>query len=502
MNPPPRTTARTMARAFFDQGNRLREQGRASDALVAYREAVIADPELGEAWLNLGHLQELAGNLAEAAAGYLRATELRPDLPEAHLNLGNVCLKRGDHEAARASFQRAVGLHPDLPEAHLNLGHAHRLRNELAAAEAACRRALVLRPGYADAWTNLANILRAQNRLDEALSAAQRAVALAPRSPQAHLNLGMAHLVRGELPAGWPHAEFRHALRLGGAGREFSQPQWTGAEPLAGKSILLHGEQGFGDTLMFVRFVSVVAAHDARVILEVQPPLKTLLEESYPGLAGVFASGETLPRFDVHCPLPSLPLALGVELATIPRRAPYLFVSDEKLERRKTIFAGGPCLRVGLAWAGNPTHPNDYNRSIPLVQLAALIAGEADVRWFSLKKEMSPADAAVLSDLKRVEILAPRLEDFSDTAAAICQLDLVIAVDTSVAHLAGALGRPVWVLLPFSPDWRWLLDRADSPWYPSVRLFRQPRVGDWATVMAEVGAALRTFKARPARMSS
>ena len=490
MSKPPSDSTTEQAEEHFHQGNLLRETGRGEEAIIAFRAALALLPGSAEIALNLGHLLEQAGRLEESLVYYRQAVAANPDRPEAHHNLGNALFKTHRLAESVDSFRRALALRPDFAPAWLNLGNALRLQNELEPAIEAYRRAFELHPERADALVNLANAYRAQNRLDEALAASQRALELAPQMPQAHLNTAMVHLVAGDLTAGWPHAEYRHALKLGGAGREFAQPQWRGEMPLAGRTILLHAEQGFGDTLQFVRYAGKVIALGAVVYVEVQPALQALLAASLPEAAGVLAHGEPLPPFELHCPLPSLPLAFQTNLASIPSTVPYVRVPAARRERWRGYAGGGKKLRVGLAWAGNPTHPNDFNRSLSLADWRGLFTDLPAAQFFSLKKELSTADADVLSAAPEVTDPGPLLEDFADTAALLEQLDLVIAVDTSVAHLAGALGRPVWILLPFSPDWRWLLGREDSPWYPSARLFRQPHTGDWAAVLAQVRSAL------------
>jgi tetratricopeptide (TPR) repeat protein len=486
MSIPPSTTSAGQAEEHFRQGNLLREAGRGEEAIAAFCAALALRPESAEVASNLGHLLEQAGRLEEALVYYRQAIAANPGLPEAQHNLGNALFKTHRLAEAVGAFRRALALRPEFASAWLNLGNALRLQNELTPAIEAYQRALALNPERADAHVNLANAFRAQNRLEEALASSHRALALAPQLPQAHLNAAMVHLVAGDLRAGWPHAEYRHALKLGGAGREFAQPQWRGAEPLAGRTILLHAEQGFGDTLHFVRYVRLVIALGAAVHVEVQPALKALLAASLPEAAGVLAHGDPLPSFDLHCPLPSLPLAFQTELASIPSKVPYVRVPAGRREQWRGYTGGGKALRIGLAWAGNPTHPNDFNRSLTLADLRGIFTQLPGAQFFCLKKELSAADAAVLAAAPEVTDPGPLLEDFADTAALLEQLDLVIAVDTSVAHLAGALGRPVWIMLPYSPDWRWLLGRTDSPWYPSAQLFRQPRTGDWAPVLEQV----------------
>jgi len=485
----PATVRRELARLHFERGNLLREQGRLDDAAVAFGEAVACRPDLAEAWLNLGHLRELRGRYAEAIAAYRSALGVDPALPEAHLNLGNALLKTGEPVAALTAYRAAVAARPDYAEAHLNLGNILQLQGHLDAAFEAYQRVLAIRPACAEAHVNLGKIHRARNQLDAALAACRRALALDPGLPQAQLNEALVHLVSGDLRAGWPKCEARWRIAGGPMKRDLPAPVWRGDVSLAGKTILLHAEQGLGDTLQFVRYVSLVAARGATICLELPPSLKSLLA-GLPGVASIRARGEELPRFDFHCPLMSLPLAFATDLDSIPAAVPYLRAPAEREAHWRKIVgpASGP--RIGLVWAGNPGHPNDRNRSVPFAQFRPVCSPLAGVRFFSLKIEASRDDIAALAAAPEVADHAGEVRDFADTAALVAQMDLVISVDTSVAHLAGAMGKPVWLLVPFSPDWRWLLERDDSPWYPSMRLFRQTAIGDWDSVVRLIRSEL------------
>jgi hypothetical protein len=277
---------------------------------------------------------------------------------------------------------------------------------------------------------------------------------------------------------------------LRNAKRSFTQPLWLGQNEIAGKTVLLHAEQGFGDTIQFCRYVPLVTARSARVILEVQEPLRELMA-SLAGTTQVVPLDSVLPDFDVQCPLLSLPLAFKTRLATIPSAVPYLGAPSQAVMDWDTSLGPKRRPRIGLAWSGRPTHKNDHNRSIPLGALLPLL--DIDATFVSLQKDVRPADAKVLNERSDLLHFGDEIRDFADTAAIISNLDLVIAIDTSVVHLAGALAKPVWVLLPFMPDWRWLLDRDDSPWYPTARLFRQDATQAWDNVIARVHAALRDF---------
>ena len=467
-----------------------RALGRNIEAEAAFRVAAILDPDLVEAHYQLGNMLRDTRRFAEAETSHRRVLELRPDHHQAHNNLGATLGELNRFEEAIAHFRRAVELRPDYVEAHSNLGNALKIAGLAAEAETECRRAIALGPGFAPAHLNLGLALQDLGRLDDALASLREAAAGGRDYPKATASEGILHLLRGDFAAGWEKYEAR--WRIGDLPpRDFTQPQWRG-EPLAGKTILLHAEQGFGDTIQFLRYVPKVVARDGNVILEVQKPLMPLAAR-IPGVT-VMARGAPLPQFDVQCPLLSLPLAFGTTLDTIPAETPYLDVDDERLEHWRRRLGGG--FKIGFAWAGAAVHRNDRNRSIPLERIAPLLAIDGP-RWFSLQVGPHAAD---LADRKsgRVIDLASELVDFGETAAAIAALDLVVTADTAIAHLAGALGKPVWILLPFAPDWRWLVGRSDSPWYPSARLFRQPRAGDWETVVAAVGAALAQWVMTPA----
>jgi hypothetical protein len=345
----------------------------------------------------------------------------------------------------------------------------------------------------AELYVNKGTALRALIRDDEAL--ASFAAAVRPDCAEAHWNAALIRLRRGDFATGWRDYEWRwRKADWAGRRRSFSAPLWRGDEPIAGKTMLLHAEQGLGDTIQFVRYAPRVAERGTTVVLECAPQLKGLLQ-GLDGIAHVIATGEALPPFDLHCPLLSLPLAFRTELATVPSAVPYIRPPAEGAAkwRGRLPSNGRPC--VGLCWAGSNAHLNDRNRSIALDRFAKIFT-VGGVDFVSLQKDASAADAAILS-AHNVALPAVQFADFADTAAVVGMLDLVISVDTSVAHLAGAMGKPVALLLPFSPDWRWMLDRADSPWYPTMRLFRQATLGAWDGVIARVCDALAEVVSRP-----
>ena len=469
-------------------GFALRAAGRAADAQAAFSEAVALDPGFVEAHYQLGNMARESRRFADAEASYRRVLALQSDHHQAINNLGVALGELQRFDEAAGSFERALELKPDYVEAYTNLGHALRACGRPEAAEAACRHAIALAPNFATGHLNLGLALQDLGRFDEALAGFRRASELDPRNAKGEACAGMLHLLRGNFAAGWERYEAR--WQIGDLPpRKFAQPQWRG-EPLDGRTVLLHAEQGFGDTIQFLRYAPLVAGRGGKAIVEVQGPLRPLAAR-IPGVT-VLARGEALPAFDLHCPLLSLPLAFGTTLDSIPAQMPYLSAAPERVahwaERIRALCGSPSGRKVGIVWAGSPVHRNDRNRTIAIERLAPLLAVEG-TRWFSLQTGPRAAEAAVLGPSGLVDISAA-LTDFGETAAAIAALDLVIAVDTAVAHLAGALGKPVWLMLPFSPDWRWLLGRTDSPWYKSMRLFRQERAGDWQGVVAAVRAAL------------
>jgi tetratricopeptide (TPR) repeat protein len=479
-----RTNARSAA-AHSNYGAVLAALNRSEEAIASYAQAIALQPDFTDALVAQANTLYALGRFAEALSGYERVLAIKPDFAEIHNNCGNAlwCLRRPREALTR--FDAALAHKPDYAEAHNNRGNVLLDLNRAADALASFERALSLNADYPDALVNRGNALRDLNRDDEALESFERAIALMPQPAEAHWNKALLHLSHGDYEQGWPGYEWRWR-RAGAAVRGFAQPQWRG-EDLTGKTILLHAEQGFGDVIQFARYVPMVAALGARIILEAPDALMPLLA-SLDGLSATVTRGAPLPAFDLHCPLLSLAGAFGTTLATIPAAIPYLRVPDDRMTAWRALLPRTDRLRVGLVWSGKPSHNNDHNRSIPLSQLVPLL-GMPGIIFISLQRDVRDADRPALesSPLLRLD---ERLADFADTAAAIAQCDLVIAVDTAVAHLAGALGRPVWLLLPHAGDWRWLMDRDDSPWYASARLFRQPSIGDWNSVIARLAAEI------------
>ena len=461
----------------------LQDSGRIDDAIACYRRALALQPGSPNTLDNLGGALRLQGLLDDAQDCFARALALSPDRAEALIGLGLVARDRHRVGEAVAFYQRALAAAPDHPAGLVNLGVALVELGRPAEAIAHYERALAIKPDEPEIHTNLGIALDHLGRHAEALARYERALVFAPDNATAHFNRAHALLASGRFAEGWPEYEWRFAVQR--YDRKFVRPAWSG-EPLAGKTILIHAEQGFGDSLQFIRYVPAVAEQMGSVVLEAPTPLIRLFR-SVAGVGQIVAAGDPLPDVDLHCPLLSLPRFFGTTLATIPAQVPYLSVPPAALGAWAERIGGGPGLRVGLVWSGSLVGVVD-RRPVDLRLLRPLLAIPG-VRWFSLQVGDSAGDLASLDDAAIVD-LSPELSDFAETAAAVCCLDLVISIDTAVAHLAGALGRPTWVLLSYHPDWRWLIERSYSPWYPTARLFRQKVPGDWPGVIAEVAAAL------------
>jgi len=475
--------------ALNNRGSALHALGRPVEALASYERALAICPDHPEALANRAVILHALKRHTEALASLDRALTVRPHHPETLANRGAVLHALGRHTEALASFEHALAIAPSHVEALNNRAITLMRLGRHVEALASLEEALAIKPGYAEALNNRGTVLAQLNRHAEALRSFEQALAIKPDFAAAHLNEAHAQLLTGQFERGWEKYEWRWQNEpLVSRKRDFAQPSWNGSDNIAGKTVFVHAEQGFGDSLQFCRYIPLLAERGAHAIFEVQPELSRLLS----GLEGanVIARGEPLPAFDVHCPLLSLPRVFGTTLATIPTlRAPPA-VPPELLQKWRSRLRTSGVPRVGLAWSGRPTHPNDHNRSIPLSAMLPLFA--LPIEFVSLQKEVRSADQAILgAHAAKIADFGSELTDFLETAALLSSIDFVISVDTAVAHLACTLGRPTWILLPHAPDWRWLLDREESPWYPSARLFRQPRIGDWDCVIQTVADELR-----------
>lgn len=471
-------------------GNALLELGRADAALEHLDAAVSARPDIAALHYNLGNALAKLGRPVEAEATFRTALRLDPAHAGAHNNLGNTLRTLGRVDEAVACYRHAIALRPDLAGARNNLGSALLALHLPEEAEAALREALVQLPDYAEACNNLGGALLALDRPEEARAQFARAVQLDPAQVQARFGEALALLSLGRYREGWAAYESRWLdPRFREDERDYAMPVWRNdaGSSIAGRTVLLHAEQGLGDTIQFVRYAPLVRRLGARVVLEVQAPLVRLCAD----LAdAVIATGEDLPPYHSHCPLLSLPHAFRTDLPTIPAPVPYLRADPARLAAWQATLGPPRGLRVGLAISGSAEHPEDQLRSIPAALLQPLLESPG-VEFHLVQKDVREADVAVLRNAPDVRNHAGHLDDFVDTAALLSTLDLLVSVDTSVAHLAGALGIPVWLLLQSNADFRWMRLRTDSPWYPTMHLFRQTTPRRWEPVVARLADALR-----------
>jgi tetratricopeptide (TPR) repeat protein len=498
------------------------QQGQFGEAQRLFAAAVKANPAIAAGWNNLGQAQHALKRPADALRSFDKARALAPDdvdilyqhanalislnrhrealaelqtvlarKPqhfEAHLNSGLAQAALGFSERALADFDAALALVPAHPVAHFNRGVVLIKLRRYAEAVAANERAIAAAPDYVAAWLNRGMALAQLRRFEEAILSYGEVLTRRKDNVDAHFNRALALLTIGDFRRGFEDYEWRWARTGAPAQKNRGRRLWLGDYSLSGKTILLHAEQGFGDTIQFARYAPLVAAQGAKVVLEVQPELKSLLSR-LDGVTAVVARGEAPPPFDVHCPLGSLPLALKTELPVVPAQIPYVFADEAHLQKWSAWIEKLPPPRIALAWAGNPAHDNDRNRSIALPTLAPLLAMPGS--FIGIQRELRGDEAAQLAAQPRLTHVGGELADFNDTAAVLSLCDLLITVDTAPAHLAGAMGRPVWVLVPFAPDWRWMLDGEITPWYPSARVFRESALADWNAVIARAAAALQ-----------
>ncbi len=481
------------AAAEATRGAALLSLERTEEAIAAYREAIAAEPGHAAAHAGLAASLLRAERPAEALAAAECAALLKPELAEAEFLRAMALAGLRAGPAAMTGLERTIVRDPGHAKAHLNLGNLLAEEDRLEEAEASCRRAIALDPGLVEAHASLGYLLTAEGRLEAAIAACEAALAIAPEFVQAHWNQGIALLLAGDYARGWAKYEARKGYeRFVRLYPDPEGPVWQG-EALDGRTILVHAEQGLGDTIQFARYLPLLAARGAKVVLACDAALVPLMSAQpaslMPGLEAVVARGAALPPYDCWVNQMSLPHRFATRIETIPAPAQYLAAEAGRAERFAERLPGG--MRIGLAWAGNPRHSNDRRRSMPGAALAPLLEA-GGVSFVSLQVGRRAKEAAGLPGLID---FSHEIRDFADTAALIATLDLVIAVDTSVAHCAAALGKETWIMLAHAPDWRWLIGRQDSPWYPSVRLFRQPKPGAWDRVVAEVAGALREMEA-------
>jgi Flp pilus assembly protein TadD len=506
-----------------NRGMILSVLGRPAEAVVELQRAVELKGDYVEAHYQLAHALGLTGQTDQAIDEYRRALLLRPDFAEAMNDLGVLLATKEDSVGAMAAFRRAVEIRPDYIEALGNLAralHEAKLKTEeieilrriialkpgkdapfseltISLAEegrldeslVAGRRAVELHPDSAEVYSNLGTTLHRMGRIPEAMQAQARALEIDPESANGHLNMSLLRLLSGDFERGWNEYEWRwRVLKPIIPEPRFSQTMWDGRD-IAGRRILLHPEGGYGDTIQFVRYAPLVAARGGQVVLGCPEELFRLMQ-TLEGVTELAVTGAEIPKFELQCPLLSLPRVLKTKPQNVPANVPYLHADPALAKRCRMTLDGIPArLKVGLVWAGRPEYFNDRNRSIPLARFSGL--SKVPGAWFcSLQKGKAGEQMSALPDWKLTD-WTRELRDFADTAALISNLDLIISVDTAMAHLAGAMGKRVWVLLPYAPDWRWLMQGDQTPWYPTMRLFRQPIAGDWDTPFAQMENALR-----------
>ncbi len=444
-------------------------------AVEAGRRAVGLDPNMAQAHFNLGLAEAGCGSMVSATGHFETAIRLAPNFPDCHFELAKRRQETGSLDAAIDHYRAAIAGNPEMLEAHCNLGNVLRQVFRLDEAAASYRCALGIDPGVAEIYANLGVTLQEMGLLDAAMAAYDRAVEIAPDDPEARRNRAMALLQLGRFEDGWRDFEWRWRTRhFSAIRRDWEKPQWQG-EPLSGATIVVHSEQGFGDCIQFARYLPMVAAAGGRVVVECPEALAGLIGD----LAEVVCVGAQLPAHDFQVPMMSLPGIFKTDFQTMPSDAPYLAVPAAAIEKWREKMALVDGFKVGIAWSGSANHQRNVWRSPGLKALLPLVGLEG-IRFYSLQVDSGRDDLIAEGVDGKVVDLAPALSDFSETAAAMMTLDLIIAPDTAVAHLAGALARPVWLMLPFASEWRWFTERTDSPWYPTMRLFRQSSRGDWS----------------------
>jgi tetratricopeptide (TPR) repeat protein len=487
--------------AKFQRALALQNQGQLAKAQFVLEKIVKAQPKHLDALNLLGVIAAQTKNTRRAVQYFDKAIAVDPNNPAAHCNRGLALHELRQLNAALTSYDQAIAIKVDRADAHFGRGNVLKDLGQLEAALASYDQGIAIDPGHAEAYVNRGFVLKELGQLAAALSSYDRALAIKPGYVKAYCNRAFTLLLRADFENGWVDYEWRRKLEKSPVGEARASsaplPEFS-KDCLADKTVLLRSEQGLGDTLQFCRYADLVRGLGARVILEVPKPLLTLLS-NLPGVSQLVAKGSALPEFDYEFPLMSLPLAFGTKLESIPSFTRYLDSDAAKVAQWRRRLGENPGqLRIGLVWSGSKTNYNDANRSILLADLIPYLPAEC--QYVGLQKDVRDADGKELECNPGVLNFADDQRDFSD-AAALCEcMDVVISVDTSVAHLAGALGKRTWILLPFNPDWRWLLDRADSPWYPAVTLYRQRNRGDWNDVLEQVRADLIQLANRKAGM--
>ena len=475
------------ASVYITLGNALQEKGLMEEAIQHYLNAIETDPSLTEAYFKMGALYQIMGHYDDAMNNYQRVLDLKADHLEAILNLGNVLRIKGEVDKAISMFNKAITINPDYASTYNNLGVAFKDKGDLNNAILHYKKALELDDGLAEVHNNLGMAFQDKGQFDDAEKSFRKALQLNGNLAEAHFNLSSALLLSGRLKEGWEEYEWR--LKFSEFGYPSNQTLWDG-EDIKEKTLLLCAEQGFEDTIQFIRYAPLIADRKIQVLVACQKELESLLWQ-IKGVNRVIPFGQSLPPFDFQCHLLSLPRIFDTTLSNIPSNVPYISVRPSALRQWKDKIEDKESkLRIGIAWAGDPSHRKNHLRSLVLSDFLPLLQRK-DIGFYKLQKDTYEEQKLTLNGELPIIDYSYLITDFSDTAAFIENLDLIISVDTSVAHLAGALGKTVWTLLPYVPDWRWMLDREDSPWYPTMRLFRQPSPGDWGSVIKRVAEEIK-----------
>ncbi len=482
------------ADAYYNLATTYRETGEFAKAADCFKQAIQLKPDFAQGHCNLGDMLMLTGNTESAITHFKSAIRLKPDFLQAYNNLGNALKNIGKIDQAIENYNQVIRLKPDLAEGYYNLGSAYRFTENLDMAEIFLKKALQLKPNYAEAYNNLGLTYKSQGNLNRAINCLTLAVKNKPDLADAHWNLSATLLLNGNFTSGWKEFEWRLVQQKWKSiyPYRYHSPRWDGSNALD-KTIFVHDEQGLGDTIQFVRYMPLVKQKCKTVILETRKSLTDLLTD-FPGIDEIVersSDGNPRCKYDLYTPLLSLPWLFKTTQHTIPSHIPYLQAPLKKIDKFKPYFST-KTFNVGIVWAGRPLHLNDHNRSCTLKHFEG-IAQIHGVNLYGLQKGNASRDDQHIQHDILVSNIGNEFDGFSDTAGAIEHLDLVISVDTSVAHLAGAMGKPVWVLLPYIPDWRWMMKRKDSPWYPTMRLFRQENPGDWKGVFRCVAQELKTM---------
>ncbi len=473
--------------AFYNLANIYRDNKCYNEAIDCYQKAINYYPDFVDAFYNLGVLYQEIGRLNDAIKCYQKAIQINPNLFNVHFNLGNAFYDMGFIEEAIISYRNAIKLNPRFTAAYYNLANILKEREQNDEAIILYKKALQLEPANIDLYHNIGILLHNKGLIEEAIKYYKKAISLNYNLAEIHFDLAFALLSIGNFEEGW--IEYQWRTKLKNHSFEFKEPEWEGT--INDCCLLLYEEQGFGDTIQFVRYCNIVANKGVKIVLLCSESLKSIME-NVKGIAGVYSYKEQLPEFDFHCTLSKLPLIFRTDLNNIPSDVPYISVAQVLINYWRNKLNSEKHFKVGLTWAGNPEHENDKNRSCPLEKFLPLFKLK-NVEFYSLQVGASSLKKIEKPEGINIIDLTEDIKDFSDTAALIENLDLVISVDTVIVHLAGALGKKVWTLLPFSSDWRWMINRDDSPWYPTMKLFRQPKPGDWDSVIEMVYSELSYY---------